>query len=378
MMIDVTIDRDLLLKALTKLKSIAVTLGTIPALSCVLINAIADDAVVLRATNLDVGLSITLPADVFAVGSLVVNVSTLYDVINTFKSKTNTRLRLDQKNKALITEGRSRVKISTLSHEDFPEHYIPAGNIHAYVDSKSFLSALNRVHFAATTDATRTALFGVAMQLSKVDNIMTLVSSDTFRLNLAEIPATVTGDIHDNVIAIVPKKAIVELRKMFEPGDITIELVKEADCQPSHLKITQKDTVFITNLVQSNFPNWTALIPTSNPTQVTLPKIEIINALKRVAVLSKEKYHSAYFSFSQNLLTIKAINYGTETGEEEIDIEYSMPNLRIGINVKHMQENLAVIEGSQFVLHMKDVMSPMFITDTTNDSYKFVLMPVRN
>jgi len=303
-----------------------------------------------------------------------------FDIVNTFSKEHTIRVRLDKNGSCILTSGKARVKIGTLPVDDFPEFLIPEIKVKANVDSTAFASLITRTHFACTTDETRSSLFGVAIELDNKGNgdLMTMVATDTHRLNIAKTPCTITSELPSTVVVIIPKKSILEIKKIIERGDVDIEIAQKGTYEFTHLKVTQKDTVFMTRLVQGRFPNWSKIIPDKNPIQVTLPKQEIINALKRVAVLSKEKSHSVYFSFTSNLLTIKAANESTETGEEELDIKYARRDISIGLNVKFLQESLAVIEGDQVAFHMLDERSQVLVTDETNDSYQFVLMPLRD
>ena len=157
----VTIERSAFLKALTHVQSVVERRNTIPILSNVLLQA-GDGQLKLTATDLDIEIVESVPADVAKSGATTVPAHMLYDIVR--KLPDGAQLELEQAGdgqRVSIFAGRSRFALQALPHEDFPD--LAAGDFpHNFAIAATDLKALiEKTRFAISTEETRYYLNGI-------------------------------------------------------------------------------------------------------------------------------------------------------------------------------------------------------------------------
>ena len=376
---DITIDRDLFLKAIARVQTVVESRNTMPILSHVLLEASAEGTLSLTATDLEIAIKTTIDADVEIAGSIAVSAKKLYELVREMPSIHSVRLRSDHTDRCVITSGKSRFSLLGLPADDFPEYTTPEGSLRFSMDSVLLSKLIVRTHFAMTQDETRFALHGVCLEIAPGENgagTAKMVATDTHRLNYAEAPILLATPITESMMVIVPKKGVYEARRLLDTKEREGQAAVVEICQ-SHLRIIQEKTVFTTKLVSGRFPNYHKVIPQKNAILVTTDKELFYGCVKRMAVLSSEKSHSILVRLGKNLLFISTANPDSEVAEEEIEVIYTGPQLSVGFNVKYLMEVINVVESNTIRFHFKDDESPVLVTDTEHDDYLFVLMPLR-
>jgi len=183
----VTIERSAFLKALNHVQSVVERRNTIPILSNVLVQA-KRDAVKLTATDLDIEIIETVPAEVTQDGAVTVAAHMLYDIVR--KLPDGAQLELDQgpdTGRVAIKAGRSRFALQALPPEDFPD--LNAGELaNRFTLSASELKGLvEKTRFAISTEETRYYLNGIYLHEVAASKMLRAVATDGHRLARAQV-----------------------------------------------------------------------------------------------------------------------------------------------------------------------------------------------
>ena len=141
-----TIERATLLKSLGHVQSVVERRNTIPILSNVLIEAREDNSIRLMATDLDLQVDESVPANVDQPGATTVPAHTLFDIVR--KLPEGSQVELDvAEGKMHLSAGRSRFHLSTLPRDDFPvisegelptKFELPAATLRQIIDKTRF------------------------------------------------------------------------------------------------------------------------------------------------------------------------------------------------------------------------------------------------
>jgi DNA polymerase-3 subunit beta len=131
-------------------------------------------------------------------------------------------------------------------------------------------------------------------------------------------------------------------------------------------------------LIDSDFPDYTKVIPKGNPNVAKVDHDEFLQALRRVSLLSSERYKGIRMEFSNGNVAISASNPDLGEAVEAVEAEYNGKSLSIGFNARYMMDVLSVLSGEGDIeIELKDELSPSVIRKANVDGYLYVLMPMR-
>ena len=270
----------------------------------------------------------------------------------------------------LIRTKKSRFHLQTLPANDYPLVILPAEQAnHIRIEQKILKQHIAKVQFAMAQQDFRYYLNG--MLFNVLSNQIELVATDGHRLswaNLPELENPVPGEW------IVPRKTILELFK----------LLKDESEQFVDIAIYSKQICFelngiqiISKLIDGKFPDYNKVIPKNHTNVMQVERLEFLQSLQRVAILSTEKFRGIRFILSQNELKIISNNNEQEEAQELLFVQYQGIPLDIGFNVTYLLEFLSAIDTNHVLCHFNDANSSMLITLPERDDFKYVVMSMR-
>ena len=368
-----TIERGTLLKALGHVQSIVERRNTIPILSNVQIEA-ADGRLSLTATDLDLAIIESVPADIDEPGTLTTPAHTLYDIARKLPDGAEVQLLHDGGDGRLALNcGRSHFKLACLPREDFP--VMDAGDMaHRFVISAADLKRLvDKTRFAISTEETRYYLNGIFLHVAEVDGVVALraVATDGHRLARVEMPAPDGAAGMPGII--VPRKTVAELRKLIDEfeGDIKVALSE------TKIRFDFDHAVMTSKLIDGTFPDYARVIPTTNDKQLEVDAKLLETVVDRVSTIATEKTRAIKLNLDHDQLVLSATSSETGTGTEELTVSYAQDPLEIGFNSRYLLDILAHVDGEHAKILLADPTSPTLVRDDADDGALYVLMPMR-
>jgi DNA polymerase-3 subunit beta len=230
---------------------------------------------------------------------------------------------------------------------------------------------IERTIFAVSTDETRYALNGVFVEEGAPGHVR-MISTDGHRLAFEE---QTLGGLGLPKGVILPRKGLGELRKLLESGDDGSVAIAFKD----NMVLVSKDNVeLFMRLIDGDFPDYKKVIPKGNPNLARIDHGELLQALKRVSILSSERYKGVKMDFAANAISISASNPDLGEAVEEIDAEYNGAPMSIGFNARYILDVLGVLAADgEITIELKDELSPSIIRRGGDEAYLYVLMPMR-
>src|SRR6478609_1169827 len=205
----VTVERAALLKSIGHVHRVVERRNTIPILANLLIRA-EKGKLGLKATDLDLEVVESIPAEVSPGGATTVPAHMIYDIVP--KLPEGAQIVLDSSgDRASLTirAGKSRFSLQTLPESDFPD--LAAGDMtHKFtLSSKDLKRLIDKTQFAISTEETRYYLNGIYLHVAGSGK------SQTLRGGATGMPGV-----------IVPRKTVIEVQRLIEDSDaeIAIEL----------------------------------------------------------------------------------------------------------------------------------------------------------
>ncbi len=367
------IERAALLKSLGHVQSVVERRNTIPILSNVRMDA-AKNQLSLNATDMDIEIVESTSADVGKSGSTTVPAHTLYDIVRKLPDGAQVEVVSSADGgQIVLTAGRSRFNFASLPVEDFPA--MTDGDLsHSFkLASADLKSLIDRTRFAISTEETRYYLNGIYLHAAKSDGVAVLraVATDGHRLARVELPLPDGAAGMPGVI--VPRKAVVEVRKLIEETESDVEIA----LSDSKIKFTFDNVTLTSKLIDGTFPDYERVIPTGNDKVLEAECKLMFNAVDRVSAISSEKSRSIKMSCDKGLVTLSASSPEAGSAVEEVEATYDAGSLEIGFNSRYLLEILGQIEGDAVRFTMADAASPTIMRDVADASAVYVLMPMR-
>jgi len=358
------IAKEAFLDGLQQVQHVVSSRTTLPILSNVLIEA-GEGSLRLTTTDLDVGVSGIVPAEISKAGATTLPVKRLVNIIRELPSA-EIEVSVDSKNVASIKSGPSFFKIIGLPDGEFP----PLADFEEakeYKIPQSILrSGLKKTSYAISTDETRYVLNGIFPSFK--EGKLTLVATDGRRLAMVdhelEFPASHEVDF------IIPTKAVQELqRHLGADGDLILRLSDNQVC------FEIDSSMIVSKLIEGNYPNYRQVIPGETKERLTLSREQLLETTRRVSLLSSEKSNSVKLSFGPNQVDVTANSPDIGEANESIEVAYDGADFAIAFNPEFLMAPLKSLEEDMVHLDLIDEMSPGVLR--TDDAFLYVLMPMR-
>ena len=369
----VTVERAALLKSLGHVHRVVERRNTVQILANVLIRA-DGTALSLKATDLDLEVTETVPGDVAAPGATTVPAHMIYDIVR--KLPEGAELSLDtgaDQTSLTLKAGRSRFTLQTLPESDFPD--LAAGEMtHRFrLLAKDLRRLIDKTQFAISNEETRYYLTGIYLHTAAAARGPTLraVATDGHRLAQVDLEAPAGADGMPGII--VPRKTVGEVQRLIEDPatDVSVEL------SSSKIRFTLGTVVLTSKLIDGTFPDYARVIPLGNNRALEVDKQEFAAAVDRVSTVSSERGRAVKLSLSGDKLTLSVTNPDSGSATEELEVHYQSEPLDIGFNSRYLLDIAGQIEGGTAVLRLADPSSPTLIQDRDAADALYVLMPMR-
>lgn len=361
-----------LLKELDLAQGVAEKKTTIPILSNILLE-VTDSELRLSATDLELGLRSACPARVKKTGASTVPGKRLLEIVRSLPDA-EIKFKALENHFIQVTCERSSFKLAGMARDNFPSlPEIPTTL--ATIPAGVLTPMIQRTGFAISSEDSRYTLNG-ALLLLKPDRIL-MVATDGHRLAQAEREIAVEG-LNSELRVLIPKKAMAEIQRLLAQGGDTAPIHFAKD--ESHLFFSVGHRVLISRVLTGQFPNYEAVLPRDNTRMLDVNKTQLIEAIRRVALLADERSRVIRFQMADNHMELFSSNGDYGDAHDELDVEYTSESMQIGFNYQYLLDFLEVAgESEKIRLELKDEQSAGQFRPAEDDAcrYRYVVMPMR-
>jgi DNA polymerase-3 subunit beta len=271
-----------------------------------------------------------------------------------------------------VVSGRSRVRLVGLPAQDFPT--FPQADTTAAtsftIDVETFSRMIDRTLFAVSSDDTRAHLGGV--YLTGGDETLRFVGTDGHRLALVDQP--VAGASAPEKGIILPRKGLAELRRLLDGKDGNASVNIGANV----VRLDVADVALVMRLIDGEFPNYEQVIPSEVKFRVAVPKDDLLSALKRVSVVASDRSRGVRLAVASGQLTVSASSPDFGEASEDLEVSYDGDDMTVGFNSRYLTDVLAVLpDGRRVEIGLIDDVSPGVISTEDDETYSYVVMPMR-
>jgi DNA polymerase-3 subunit beta len=374
-----TIERAALLKALGHVQSVVERRNTIPILSNVLLSA-SQGQLAFSATDLDMEITDSSPAQVEATGQITAPAHTLYEIVRKLPEGADVSLNYTGEDPRLqVQAGRSRFNLPVLPAGDFPVMSSDGLTDAIAIDTTDLIRLIDKTRFAISTEETRYYLNGLYLHVVVEEGVQKLraVATDSRRLALAEMPAPDGYAGAPGVI--IPRKTINEVRRLLDDAGETVTMAvsqQKVRFGFGHAAMTSK-------VIDGSFPPYERVIPRENKRVMMLDSNLFGAAVDRVATISNEQSRAVKLSVETGRMTLTVRNMDAGQAVEELEVDYESEPFEIGFNARYLLDLTGQIGGElaefRFAEHSggATVLDPTLVLDPTDAGVQYVLMPLR-
>ena len=362
-----------LLKAIQALSGVINSSNTLPILDDFLFD-INEDELKITASDLETTMTVSIKPDmVEGKGQVTIPARLLIDVMKNFPD-IPVSFNIDEATLAIeITTGEGRYKMVGHKSDEFPQVPVIAEPSVWDIPADVLACGFEKTIFATGSDEIRPIMTGVFMAMS--DTCLTFVATDAHKLVRYR-----RMDVKSDAAAsfIVPKKPINQLKNIL--AGRADELV-HVEFNNTNASFTFGEYKLICRLIEGRYPNYEAVIPTTNPNKLVVDRQLLNAAIKRVAIFSSKATHQIRFKISgqELVLTAEDLDYSNEA-KERLTCNYSGEDMEIGFSSKFFQEMLANLSQTEIQLEMSAPNRAGIITPVDNqnadEDILMLLMPV--
>ncbi|MFM5915617.1 MAG: DNA polymerase III subunit beta, partial [Chakrabartia godavariana] len=335
-----TIERANLLRSLGHVQSVVERRNTIPILSNVLIEAMADGSMRLMATDLDLQINETMEAaSVEVAGSTTVSAHTLFDIVRKLPEGTQVSLTASD-GKMQVVAARSRYSLNTLPRDDFP--IIAEGDLPTKFElpAVTLRQIIDKTRFAISTEETRYYLNGIFLHVADDGQpVLKAAATDGHRLARVTVPRPEGAEGMPDII--VPRKCVAELRKLLDEVEGTVEVTLSA----TKIRFGLGTAVLTSKLIDGTFPDYNRVIPTGNDKILKIDPKAFMAGVDRVSTIALEKTRAVKMALEPDRITLSVTSPENGTAAEEVPGEYGSDAFEIGFNARYLMDILSQIES---------------------------------
>lgn len=367
---EIKINRNTFLDGIQKTLGIVEKKTTMPILNNILISGEANKLKIV-ATDREISLISYYDAEILEKGEITLSAKKLYEMVREIQGEIINFNKIN--NVVKISCQRAVYKIPGLPADDFPN--ISDDKELKFFDISGVVikDLIGKTSFAMATDEMRKNLNGVLMEVGSegTSGYFRMVATDGHRLALAKCGTSeMVPDIGKGII--IPRKGLMEIKKVIDENEnVKIGLHKNM------LVIKTGNTILKVSLVDADYPDYKRVIPVERGIGVVLEKESFLHSLRRMNVVSSERYSGVILSFSSGKMTLNSTNLDVGEAMEEIDINYSGDDIDVGFNVNYLIDAISVVDGDNILFEVGQGLKPSVIKPSDNDDFLCIVMPLK-
>ncbi|MEA3273301.1 MAG: DNA polymerase III subunit beta [Patescibacteria group bacterium] len=329
---------------------------TLPILSSVYLEA-RKGGLVLKATNLEMGVILNIRASVKKTGKIAVPAKILSNVMEGISEKKITIKKSG--NNIKISTGTCNNEIKGVESKDFPLIPQVGKNIFLKMKGKDLARAIEQVIPSIAISNMRPDLAGVYILRKKGE--VKVVATDGFRLSERTIKQKIIKKSKKKIsnALIIPGKTAVEIIHIFNQREEVVSLLVEEN----QIAVKCENIYLVSRVIDGNYPDYTQIIPKEYKTEIILDKNELLGAVKLAALFSQADSNDILLDIqpSNRIMNVSAQSKDTGKTLKKVKIKASGKKVKIVLNYKYLTDSINSIKEDELRILINQNDSPILI-----------------
>jgi len=269
-----------------------------------------------------------------------------------------------------------KMKIKWIEASEFPLIPNIREEVSLNISWKIIRRSIDKTLFSSAEWNIRPTLAGLYVKISS--NEVIFASTDSFRLS--EYKTILTENVPNDFSQIIPSKTANQLKSILADND-EVKIVS-GDNQIAFLSWNIK---IYSRLLNGKFPDYSTFFPTSFSTKAEVNRIDLMQALKKINLVSRENNYSIKMSLSSSRW-IELETSQTQIWEWDVTLVWAVEwedNI-VWINSTYFLEVLWVINSTHVSISFENPLSPIMIIPTIDpekedksQNFKHIIMPLK-
>lgn len=339
---------------------------TLPILGTVLL-VVDDKSITIRATNLDIGIEITLPVKVHKKGIVAVPGNILNNLLSNITDET---ISLEVKDGNLFVQSqKNKAVIKSFPNEDFPTLPVVSSNKKTIqIKPEKLVNGLRSVWYSASVSDIKPEIASVFLGIN--NKTITFTATDSFRLaeKIIDYETEVDGET-----LLVPIRNVAEIIRVF---DATKEDIK-ISFDDNQISFKSGGIYLTSRLIQGVFPDYKQIIPKEHTTEVIVLKQDFVNALKTTTLFA-DKFNQITLVVDPKGKTFSITSRNPDVGENTafIDSSFSGEGVSLNFNHRYVVDSLQSITTDSVSLQCNGGSKPLVVQGVGDRSFTALIMPL--
>jgi len=322
----------------------------------------------LRATNLDLGIEIEIPARVEKEGVIAIPADTLGNFLSNLSQEKN--VTIEQVGEHLTILGSSySTLIKGFGYEDFPTLPLVNKGITFEIDARALVAGFRATNYAVATSDIKPEFASIYCYTDEQSLIM--VASDSSRLAEKRIALK---NAPKELSLLIPGKNVTEIIRALEgvTERITVTATKnQISFNTEHMHITSR-------LVDGVFPNYTQIIPKQTSTEAVLLRQDFIDRLKLTTVFSgKLQQVRLKIDPEEKILEIESRNDDIGETSQQIDATLKGDSVQFLLNQRFVMDALTYLSVDSVTLSASGPGKALIIKGVGDNTFMYLIMPMK-
>lgn len=338
---------------------------TLPVLESILFIA-KDKKLILRATNLSIGVEVSLAANIEKEGIIAIKGSVLSSLFSIIQNDTKVYLEKIGENLQIKTKT-NKILLKSIQHEDFPTIPIIKGD-ELIINSKKFIDGLKSVYYSASVSEIKPEIGSVYFYGD--ESSLIFVSTDSFRL--AEKKIKIKQNYSFNGV-LIPFKNVVEIIKIFENSEDDLKIT----LQKNQISISNSNIYLTSRVVDGIFPDYKQIIPKEVKTEAIVLKQEILSSLK-ISNIFSDKFNQINLTINpkQKIFKIKSKNIDVGENDSVLSGALTGEDISVNFNYKYIMDCFQSITTDSLSLSLSGDNKAMIIRAVGDPTFMYLVMPM--
>lgn len=371
-------------EAFTRVMHAVPTRTTMEALYSILVKA-ETGRIKLYSYNLETGIVVTLPCDVYEEGMVTFPAKFFQDML---RKLPNEVVSIEADEKMLhIEAGKANFNIPYLNPDDYPEiKMIEDGekkcSVRIGVDDLTGM--VGQTLFSAATDSMRRLFNSIYFNVK--DKRLDVVALDGYRLAMCTktfAEEEYAEDYAEDYSLIIPSKSLKQLIPSIEgmkKSENQEDALLTISSSSNKVLFEYENFKMISSIFEGQYCEYRSMLPGSFKSEFIIDRSAFLAALERsylmMPVQDDRRLPVRIFSEGDNLLKIES---STDRGRmhDEVNIEFQGDLFDIDFNPIYFMDALKVIPDEKVRIRCNGELGPCTITPLEGDAYLYLILPVR-
>jgi len=334
-----------------------------------------ENNIVITTSNSDISININLEdpsLNVESTGSVLIPGKYFIEIIRKLDGQTVALSQVED-NFLRIEADHSDITLNMLEIDDYPSLAFKEKDAFIKVNVRTLKTIIRQTAFATSTIENRPILTGVNFKID--GDALTGVATDSYRLSQKTIKLE---DSYDAMNVIIPGKSLEELMKILENNQEMVEI----HFDQSRVLFKYNNILFLSRLLEGNYPQTNKLIPKDFPVQIKFNKEQLQTAIERASLLSSRDGNNAIVKLNVRQDDVVEISSNSpEIGrvlEEVYPVDEVVGSpIKIAFSSKYIIDALKIFNSSEVTINFTGEIRPFILTGEYDEDMLQLILPVK-